>query len=328
MPSQENLHPRHLMARNYWNRIDRELRENRDVNILSSYTPGHRSEPLYDYLDGIAGTVPEKLLLQELLFMGVSVWFSKFVGDFPFTPDKEEKARPDFILPDYRIIIEVFGEYWHSREGAYERDALRSGMYTAQGFDVRIILDSEIIANPRYALFTAVPELRANVIRGGEFILPKKFNPTAAIEARLKRWPKVVRTKTQWGFRSLYQYSPTGEAPPRKKHVPGPIFRGFGPLDAEYLKQTKGYGTRYREWITGALAEWVRSVTAIVGQIIDYVWIGDPDHIGEMDWTDEDGVFHEGFGYWKPVVFRLSGEQKELVNFYFRWRKWWTRFKL
>ncbi len=50
--------------------------------------------------------------------------------------------------------------------------------------------------------------------------------------------------------------------------------------------------------------------------------------VGEIDWTDDSGVFHEGYGYWKPVTFHLTGRDKEQINFYFRWRNWWKHFKL
>src|SRR3990167_9200446 len=100
------------------------------------------------------------MLLQVILAKGVGVTFSVFFGDFPFTTDRKEKARPDFVLLDYHIIIEVAGAYWHSREGAWERDAQRAAWYMVMGFSVRIIPDYEILQDPLYALLTYVPEDR------------------------------------------------------------------------------------------------------------------------------------------------------------------------
>jgi len=312
----EQLHPRTLLAREYWNRVARMRRDANERGLVSSYYPGIKDIGYIDYLDNIDGTIPEKLLLQEILGRGVSVWYSLFIGDFPFTTDKEEKARPDFILPDYKILIEVAGEYWHSREGAWERDAQRAAWYMVMGFSVRIIPDYEILQDPLYALLKYVPELTNPQYKGEDFRFTRNYQPSAPIIALRKRFPKVQRTRMT-GETKFTRFRPTGAPPPKVKRKLGPLFTGFGPAHADYVKKIEQYGQDYRNWVINDLGSWVQDVSGAEGQTVGWVWIGDTDHEGE-----------EGYGYWKPVNFHLTQEHKELIQFYYRFRNWWKRWRL
>ena len=145
---------------------------------------------------------------------------------------------------------------------------------------------------------------------------------------------------------------PTGGPPPKTKRTPGPLFRGFGAADTEYVARLQEYGREYKEWLLGSLAEWVASVTEAesTGAYMDRIWIGNPDHEGLTDYYDENPIgwdgkqgdgpyrvpwggdkdywYHKGAGHWQYVPFKLSDEQKALVNFYYRWRNWWKRWNL
>jgi len=345
----EQLHPRTLQAQRYWDRMSQRARAVQEANLVGSYYPGRMDIGWIDYLEGIDGTVPEKLLLQEIIGRGVSVWFSVFFGDFPFTTDREERVRPDFVLPDYRIIVEVAGEYWHSREGSWERDAQRAAWYTVMGFDVRIIPDYEILENPLDALLRHVPELENPQFKGNEFLHPEHFQPAAPIISLRKKWPKVQRTRYR-GQRKFPSTRPTGGPPPKIKRIPGPMFPGFGPLDAEYVKKLKDYGAAYRKWIRNDLGQWVQSVLAAEGQYFDRVWVGDPDHEGETDYYDTNPIgrngkpgkgpfrvpwggdvdyyLHKGYGHWQYLRFVITDEMKKQIQFYYKWRNWWNRFGL
>ena len=51
-------------------------------------------------------------------------------GAFLFQPG----FKPDFILPEYRVIIDPFGIFHHSLPEAVKRDALKSAVYRALGY--------------------------------------------------------------------------------------------------------------------------------------------------------------------------------------------------
>ena len=111
-----------LLRRRYWER-QRERRERSAKGVRYQYriTP---PPDIIDYWGHIPATKPEKFIFAELIRRGVSFAFSYVFGDMPFTADKEERYRPDFLLMDYRIIIEVAGIYWHTRPGMFEYDVV------------------------------------------------------------------------------------------------------------------------------------------------------------------------------------------------------------
>ena len=92
----------------------------------------------------VPGTLPEKLLFRTLEERGITFMFSYYMGDIPMT-SVEEKYRPDFILPDYNIIIDVFGTFWHSMQGKYQKDYTRALLLTAAGWKVHIVTDAEVM---------------------------------------------------------------------------------------------------------------------------------------------------------------------------------------
>ena len=65
----------------------------------------------------------EKAKLDEIQKAGVS-------GAFLFQPG----FKPDFILPEYRVIIDPFGVFHHSLPEAVKRDAIKSVVYRALGY--------------------------------------------------------------------------------------------------------------------------------------------------------------------------------------------------
>lgn len=45
-------------------------------------------------------------------------------------------VRVDFYLPEYRIVIECDGDYWHNRPGSKENDERKTNLLTFNGFNV------------------------------------------------------------------------------------------------------------------------------------------------------------------------------------------------
>ena len=53
-------------------------------------------------------------------------------------------AIVDFYLPEYQIIIQTDGDYWHSKEGAREKDEKQDKVLIFNGFNVYRFWESEI----------------------------------------------------------------------------------------------------------------------------------------------------------------------------------------
>lgn len=86
----------------------------------------------------IAGTEPEKRVFAALHMLNIYFIFQGQIPEF------EEGARlffvapvdykPDFVLPEYRIIIDPFSPFHHSLEGAANRDADKIARYAIAGY--------------------------------------------------------------------------------------------------------------------------------------------------------------------------------------------------
>ena len=53
-------------------------------------------------------------------------------------------AVVDFYLPEYKMVIECDGDYWHNRIGCKEKDEQRDKILTLNGFDVHHFWEHEI----------------------------------------------------------------------------------------------------------------------------------------------------------------------------------------
>ena len=62
----------------------------------------------------IVATAPEKMVYNYLARLGIRFYFQYYSDDISQTFYTEDNYRPDFYLPDYNTVIEVFGTYWHS----------------------------------------------------------------------------------------------------------------------------------------------------------------------------------------------------------------------
>lgn len=86
----------------------------------------------------IPGTKPEKMVFAELVKQG---FYFIFQGDFP----KEDRYvqvsaedpgfQPDIVVPEWKVIIDPFGDYHHSKESARESDARKLAFYEKKGYE-------------------------------------------------------------------------------------------------------------------------------------------------------------------------------------------------
>ena len=275
-----------LLRRRYWER-QRDRRARREKGIRYAY----RTQPppdIIDYWAHIPATKPEKFIFAELIRRGVSFYFSYLFGDMPFTADKEERYRPDFLLPDYRIIIEVAGIYWHTRPGMFEYDVTRTQLFLASGYQVYIFTDQEILDDV-VATLDKIPEIRVPVMTGGRVLIgDRPIDPTAAVSARLKRYPKVVRlryrkkTRGPLGVRSAHP--PSGARPQRATANIASIFthRDF---TQDFLSSARDMSTTF------------------------------------LDYVDQLGEFFRG----KKDRQRANPDE---YRYYLQWKDWWKKFQI
>lgn len=95
----------------------------------------HRPEWI-DPFPSIPGTRPEKRVFEALVRRGI---YFIFQGDFP----AEEKKRsillqvalykPDFIIPEWKVILDPFGDFAHSQPDAIARDTWKYVYYSGIG---------------------------------------------------------------------------------------------------------------------------------------------------------------------------------------------------
>lgn len=238
--------PRHLIEGRYWDRVRAHQEATRARLAIEWWATTQGDPGFIDYYPDLLATRPEKHMFQALVERRINFYFAPYWGDFPFTPDKTEKARPDFLLPDYKIVIEVLSTYWHSRWGVPARDAVRHALYVASGFTVYYFTDEEVF-NDVNACLDSVPELRNPAIQGDRVIISDRLaHPAAAIIARLRKWPKVVRTKhrTRRSRRGVLQgFRPTGRRVKKYAEVYQAIHKE---LSAEML--TKAL-TLHDDWV-------------------------------------------------------------------------------
>jgi G:T-mismatch repair DNA endonuclease (very short patch repair protein) len=86
----------------------------------------------------IKPTNPEKILL-GIIKENNSPFI--YVGDGKFWIDR---FNPDFINKEDKLIIEVFGDYWHNLPKIIERDKERLKAYSFKGYKTLIIWEHEL----------------------------------------------------------------------------------------------------------------------------------------------------------------------------------------
>lgn len=90
----------------------------------------------FDPTSEIPGTGPEKMIYNYLVKLGVRFEFQYHMLDLPSTAFPEDIWIPDFQLPDYNILIEVYGAYWHSIPLRREGDQLKKAYWLNSGYSV------------------------------------------------------------------------------------------------------------------------------------------------------------------------------------------------
>jgi hypothetical protein len=94
-----------------------------------------------DPFSGMQGSSIEKMVMAEFARRGIYFQHSTTSNDLPW-PIVAAKMlgydphtlKADFLLPQYKIWLEIQGAYFHTLPGAVERDALRFALVEAAGW--------------------------------------------------------------------------------------------------------------------------------------------------------------------------------------------------
>lgn len=86
----------------------------------------------------IPGTEPEKRVFAMLVAMNVYFIYQGQVPEFekghPMFTLAPPNYKPDFVLPEYKLVIDPFSPFHHSLEEAVERDVRKVVAYSAAGY--------------------------------------------------------------------------------------------------------------------------------------------------------------------------------------------------
>lgn len=116
----------------------------------------HKPVGFIDPFPWIPGTLPEKMVFAELAkrnipFVFQADWFTEVTSKLD--PEKRfamlsiKGIVPDILLPLYKTVVEVQGEYWHSSPEAIRHDQAKFTVYRAYGYTVIPMWEGDILAN-------------------------------------------------------------------------------------------------------------------------------------------------------------------------------------
>lgn len=106
----------------------------------------------------VPATRPEALIYNFLVKLQVPFTFQYEFPDIEET-EETENFRPDFYLPDFNLIIEVQGSYWHTLPDVHEKDLVKTAKMEMQGKKVIWWWDWEIEQNLVFLFRRDIPEL-------------------------------------------------------------------------------------------------------------------------------------------------------------------------
>lgn len=78
-----------------------------------------------------------------------------FGSDYEYVGDGKywiTRFNPDFVNPRKKLIIELFGDYWHKRPGSKKRDVKRTRVYGKYGYRTLVVWEHEL-SHPHKLMF-------------------------------------------------------------------------------------------------------------------------------------------------------------------------------
>lgn len=312
------VHPRRVQYDRFWTRIQSGL-ERRQPGVISHRTVRPDDPGFQDWWPDVPGTVAEKMVFAELARLGVSFFFGPYWGDMPWTDRIYERYRPDFILPEYRIVIEVYGTYWHTRPGDTERDAHKAVAYEAAGYRYVNLWEWEIYMGVREAIQAKIPELvNPAIVTGKIFVSERPFDPTASLVWQRQSEPKVIRQRIRWAGSRPRAASAVHTERPKLMHPKAERPEresGFQGLTEKHLRELRAYADQWKRYVEG------------LGRFFN------PQHGAKQKYYN---VWYQG-KFWSilwvgPSADELREDRREeyrnLFRYYLRWKEWWNKWQL
>lgn len=169
----------------------------------------------------IPGTRPEKRLFEALWRRGI---YFIFQGDLP-AEDRFNSPllqptdfKPDFIVPEWKIIYDPFGDFAHTQTDSIVRDRIKSVLYQALGYefihpwsteleefggDWMVDLSHRIHGPKLFKLPDKEKPFFAHGYRIGENVGLGATSVAAANSKRTKVKPRTIRRRVGRGRRRL-----------------------------------------------------------------------------------------------------------------------------
>ena len=155
----------------------------------------------------IQATGPEQLIFMELMRRHIYFHFQEFLSEaVPAVRNwvvlDQSPYRADFIIPDYKIVLDPWDDYHHSIPKQAQADATKLAVYQALGFTTYHVWSTQLMQNGVAWWFAQIPALSGPTKRGG-YKLYHTQNDAAGIQSanRARRVFKspVLRTRRARG---------------------------------------------------------------------------------------------------------------------------------
>lgn len=152
-----------------------------------------------DPFPGVLGTLPEKMVLAEMVHRQIPFSFQHVLPDLQHL-DGTQEWRVDFYIPSTKLILEVNGNYWHTLEGAPAKDAFRYAALEYHGYKVLVWWEDEILTS-MLRLFDEEPTFRHPPVKGPPVKLDNNVDDLKAVRkmnaSRRRRVSSVKRRRVR-----------------------------------------------------------------------------------------------------------------------------------
>jgi very-short-patch-repair endonuclease len=112
----------------------------------------------------INGTLPEKMIFAQLVHRHIFFVYQDRLDEWKagqYATMAVYDFIPDFICPQYKLIIDPFGDYHHMLPGQPERDATKMAVYNATGYAFYHPWASDVEAHGAEYILKDIPEFWA-----------------------------------------------------------------------------------------------------------------------------------------------------------------------
>lgn len=106
-----------------------------------------RTDVWIDPYPTVPGTKPEKMVYARLTQLGIPFQFQEWLDINIKGLASNKWYRPDFMLPDVKIIIQVQGTYWHTQPDRIVQDSFEAALFELAGWKVLFWWDYDIYSH-------------------------------------------------------------------------------------------------------------------------------------------------------------------------------------